>query len=66
MPFAEMLRNLGRLSASGLATDGSEAAFVVVRRLRDLGAVHGSCLHPLAIPIALRAYGSGCHRGRAR
>ena len=56
LPMTALLRNLGRLSATG-AIVGREQA--VAARLGSEAAVHAARLHPIVLLEALRVYGSG-------
>lgn len=54
-----LVRNLGNLSKCGLLTPLSDAAKLVQRQLTDPKTIRGSRLHPLAVLLAARTYGSG-------
>jgi 60 kDa SS-A/Ro ribonucleoprotein len=56
MPLTAMVRNLVNMSKSGLLTEGSEAAKLVVARLGDAEYIHKSRVHPLTIMQAYRMY----------
>lgn len=59
MPMTAMIRTLNRMSAVGLLAPMSEASRHVVARLGDAAALARARVHPLAILIALKTYGSG-------
>jgi len=59
MPLTALTRNLAKLSAIGLLTDGSTAASEVVRRLTDEQALRRARVHPMAILFAHRTYAAG-------
>ena len=59
MPLTAMLRNLGVMSKVGLLVAGSDAARMVVARLRDGSAIRRARLHPLAVLAALKTYAQG-------
>ena len=59
MPLTAMLRNLGVMSKVGLLVAGSDAARMVVARLRDGSAIRRARVHPLAVLAALKTYAQG-------
>ncbi len=59
LPLGALLRNLGRLSASGVLAFGQPLVAAVAARLQDGDAIRRARLHPLAILVALRTYASG-------
>lgn len=59
MPLTAMLRNLGKMSAVGLVTAGSDAARYVAERLADAEALAAARVHPVRLLLALRTYAQG-------
>lgn len=59
LPMNALVRNLGRMSANGLLTQGSDAARIVVSKLSDKEIVKKSRLHPISALSALRVYSQG-------
>lgn len=59
MPLGAMVRNLGNLSKSGLVTQGSDASKFIVRALVDDKNIAKSKIHPMALLLAIKTYGSG-------
>lgn len=59
MPLTALLRNLGKMTAVGLLTAGSEASRTVARLLRDAARLRRARVHPLAVLVALKTYASG-------
>ncbi len=56
MPYAEMLRHLGKLTAVGLLQPHSPATALVVARLIDRKRIANSRIHPIALVDAQLAY----------
>jgi len=59
MPMHALVRNLGNLSKCGLLTPLSETSKTVCQMLGSEEAIKRSRLHPFAVLIAARTYGSG-------
>lgn len=59
MPLTALVRNLGKMTSIGLVKPLSDAAKAVREKLSDEGYIRKSRLHPLAILVALKTYGSG-------
>lgn len=59
MPLTALLRNLGNLSKVGLLTPLSATAATVAARFGDAEAIAKARVHPMAILVALKIYGSG-------
>lgn len=59
MPMTALVRNLGKLSAVGLAKPLSDALPLVLSPLRDVDRIRKARLHPLAILLALKTYAQG-------
>jgi 60 kDa SS-A/Ro ribonucleoprotein len=59
MPMTALVRNLNRMTASGMF-DGSFNATEVCQRLTDAGELRAARIHPIAILSALRTYAKGC------
>jgi 60 kDa SS-A/Ro ribonucleoprotein len=59
MPLTAMVRNLGKMTAIGLAKPMGQATSTIVARLADAESIRRSRLHPLAVLIASRTYASG-------
>ncbi|MGB5809308.1 MAG: TROVE domain-containing protein, partial [Polyangiales bacterium] len=59
MPIGALVRNLGRLTASGFIKPFTVQESVVVQKLLDERAIKKSRIHPIAILLALRTYASG-------
>ena len=59
LPLGALLCNLGRMSANRLLAAGKPEVEVVAARLRDRDAIHQARLHPLAVLVAMKTYGSG-------
>lgn len=59
MPMGALLRNLGRLTSSGVLKEGSAAQRYVCDQLQDPDVVRKSQLHPLKILVALYTYNNG-------
>ena len=60
MPPTALLRNLGNMSKVGLLKPFSDAAKVVCDKLGDRESLRRGRVHPMAVLIALKTYGSGC------
>ena len=65
LPINATIRNLGRMSANGLLSQGSQAVKDVVAKLSDEEAVMKSRLHPIAALSAMKIYGQG-HGGKGK
>jgi 60 kDa SS-A/Ro ribonucleoprotein len=59
MPMTALIRNLATMTRSGLLTPRSAASATVVDRLGDEARLRRARVHPMAVLIALRTYGSG-------
>jgi 60 kDa SS-A/Ro ribonucleoprotein len=59
MPLTALVRNLGKMSAVGLVKPFSEAAELVVRKLKDEALLKRARIHPLAVLIAQKVYAQG-------
>ena len=59
MPVGAMLRQLGRLTASGVLSPLSAETDTVVAALSDTARIAKARLHPMALLLALRTYASG-------
>jgi 60 kDa SS-A/Ro ribonucleoprotein len=59
MPLTALIRNLGNLSKCGLLSAGSDASRYVVDRLTDPAGLRAARVHPLALYLAKKVYGSG-------
>lgn len=60
MPITAMIRNLGKMSAVGLAdTNLSAATRYIVDRLTDVDNLRKGRVHPLQLLVALRTYSQG-------
>lgn len=59
MPLTATIRNLGKMTEVGLLKPLSSAAKLVTDRLGDVEYLRKSRIHPLAVLVASRVYGSG-------
>ncbi len=59
MPLTAMVRNLGKMTSIGLLKPGSGHTKAVCDKLADREYIRKSRLHPLAILVAAKTYGSG-------
>jgi 60 kDa SS-A/Ro ribonucleoprotein len=59
MPITAMLRNLGNMSKIGLLAPFSGATAAVVRNLTDREVLRRARVHPYALMLALKTYGTG-------
>lgn len=59
MPMTALIRNLGKMSAIGFLTRGSDVARYVAETLRNGEALRRARVHPLALLIAQKTYASG-------
>ena len=59
MPPRALLRNLGKMSAIGLLTNGSDATAQVCRRLSSLEAIRKGRLHPMNFLLTQGIYAKG-------
>lgn len=59
MPLHAMVRNLGKMSSIGLLKPLARENAKVIEALGDVEAIRKSRLHPFAILLALKTYGSG-------
>jgi 60 kDa SS-A/Ro ribonucleoprotein len=65
MPQTALIRNLGKMTAVGLLTEGSAASRKVAAQLTDATRITRARIHPIALLSALRVYQQG-HGERAR
>lgn len=63
MPLTAMICNLGKMTSIGLAQPFSDAAKLIVHKLRDAQALKRARIHPLAVLIAEKVYAQG-HGGK--
>ena len=59
MPLAATLRNLGKMTSNGLIKPLSEATRTISQRLKDVGYLRKSRIHPMQVLLASKVYGSG-------
>ena len=59
MPFTAMIRNLPKMTASGLLAPMSDASGFVVKRLMDEEGLKKARVHPLQVLVALNTYKGG-------
>lgn len=59
MPLTAMIRNLGKMTSIGLTVPLSNAATKVCAALKDREALKDQRVHPIALLLALKTYGSG-------
>ena len=59
LPFTALVRNLARMSASGVLSPFSGNTDYVVARLTDEAAVRKSRIHPIQAAVAAKTYASG-------
>jgi 60 kDa SS-A/Ro ribonucleoprotein len=59
MPMTAMIRNLGKMTSIGLLQPFSDAAKLVVNKLRDERGLKRSRLHPMTMLIAEKVYAQG-------
>lgn len=59
LPMTAMIRNLGRMSANGLLTQGSNAVAAVTAKLGDAEVLRKARVHPIAVLAALLTYSNG-------
>jgi 60 kDa SS-A/Ro ribonucleoprotein len=59
MPYTAMIRNLGNMSKVGLLKPLSAAAKTIEQRLLDREGLKKARVHPIALLMALKQYGSG-------
>jgi len=59
MPLTALVRNLGKMSAVGLVKPFSQAADLVVRKLKDEALLKRARIHPLAVLVAQKVYAQG-------
>lgn len=59
MPSMAMIRNLGKMTSIGLVTPGSEAAKLVLKKIKDTEAMTKARVHPMQLLLALRTYAQG-------
>jgi 60 kDa SS-A/Ro ribonucleoprotein len=59
MPMTAMIRNLGKMTSIGLVQSFSEAARLIVRKLKDETVLKRSRIHPLAVLVAQKVYAQG-------
>jgi 60 kDa SS-A/Ro ribonucleoprotein len=58
-PMTAMIRNLGKMTSIGLVHPFSEAAKLIVRKLRDEAVLKRARIHPLAVLITEKVYAQG-------
>lgn len=56
MPFADLLRNLARMTATGVLAPRRPATALVTLRLTDVERIRRSRIHPVAVLSAIEAY----------
>jgi 60 kDa SS-A/Ro ribonucleoprotein len=59
MPFNAMIRNLNRMTASGLVAPMSNASKLILSKLTDEDALRKARVHPFNVLVALKTYASG-------
>ena len=59
MPMTAMIRNLGKMTSIGLVQPFSDAAKLIVRKLKDESALKRARIHPLAVLLAQKIYAQG-------
>ena len=59
MPMTAMIRNLGKMSAVGILSPGSQNETKITGRLRDIGALKKARIHPFTVLVALLTYTRG-------
>jgi len=59
MPLTALVRNLGKMSAVSLVKPFSQAAELIVRKLKDEALLKRARIHPLAVLIAQKVYAQG-------
>jgi 60 kDa SS-A/Ro ribonucleoprotein len=59
MPLGALVRNLGNLSKCGLLVPNSDAARYVAGEITNETRLRSARIHPIALLIALKVYGSG-------
>jgi 60 kDa SS-A/Ro ribonucleoprotein len=59
MPMTAMIRNLNKMTETGLVVAGSDATRVIADRLRDNDFLKKSKIHPMTVLIASKTYGLG-------
>jgi 60 kDa SS-A/Ro ribonucleoprotein len=59
LPMTAMLRNLGRMSANGLLTSGSQASKIVAEKFSNADVIKKSRIHPFNVLIGMKTYESG-------
>lgn len=59
LPLTALLRNLGRMSANGLLTFGSDATKIVTDKLSNAEAISKARIHPISVLAALLTYKNG-------
>ena len=59
MPMTAMIRNLGKMTSVGRIQPFSEAARMIVRKLRDETVLTRARIHPLAVLVAEKVYAQG-------
>jgi 60 kDa SS-A/Ro ribonucleoprotein len=65
MPITATIRNLGKMTAVGLLTPGSDATATVAERIVDAERLRRGRVHPLALLVAQKVYAQG-HGERSR
>jgi len=59
LPIGALLRNVARMTSSGLLKPNSNAARIVMRRLVDQDVLRKARIHPIAVLSALKVYEQG-------
>lgn len=59
MPITALIRNLPKMTAIGLISQGSDAARKAKARITDAEVLKNGRVHPLQVLVALRVYGRG-------
>ncbi len=59
LPPTALIRNLARMTTSGLLTVGSDAAKIAIAKIVDEAALKKARVHPIAVLAALKTYESG-------
>ena len=59
MPMTAMIRNLGKMSAVGILSPGSQNETKITGRLGDIDALRKANIHPFTVLVALLTYTGG-------
>lgn len=62
MPIASLIRNLNKLSETGLFFSNSEAADMIYKKLEDITLLRKARIHPIDLYLAWSAYDAGTNR----